>query len=140
MPLDELVRYFETLSAESVDRLGEYYAADAWFKDPFNEVHGVAAIARIFRHMFAQLDAPRFVIGETIADGQGAMLVWEFHYRGRSVGLRGAQCIRGVTHLRFDADGRVDYHRDYWDAAEELYSRLPLLGALLRALRRRIAA
>lgn len=140
MPLDELVRYFETLSEASVDRLGEYYAADAWFKDPFNEVRGVAAIARIFRHMFAQLDAPRFVIGETIADGHGAMLVWEFHFRGRGVGLRGAQRIRGVSHLRFDADGKVDYHRDYWDAAEELYFRLPLLGGVLRALQRRLAA
>ena len=103
-------------------------------------MRGVEAIARIFRHMFALLDAPRFVIGETIADGHGAMLVWEFHFRGRGVGLRGAQRIRGVSHLRFDADGRVDYHRDYWDAAEELYFRLPLLGGVLRALQRRLAA
>ena len=140
MPLDELVHYFETLSEESVDRLGEYYAADAWFKDPFNEVRGVAAIARIFRHMFAQLDAPRFVINERIADGRSAMLAWEFSFRSRSPALRSAQRIRGVTHLRFDADGRVDYHRDYWDAAEELYFRLPLIGALLRGLQRRLAA
>ena len=29
----------------------------------------------------------------------------------------------------------VNYHRDYWDAAEELYMNLPLLGGLLRYLR-----
>ena len=140
MAIDELVRFFETLSEGSVERLGEHYAVDAWFKDPFNEVRGVAAIARIFRHMFAQLDAPRFVVTERIVEANAAMLAWEFHFRARTPGLRGAQCIRGVTHLRFDSEGKVDYHRDYWDAAEELYARLPLLGALLRALRRRIAA
>ena len=26
-------------------------------------------------------------------------------------------------------------HRDYWDAAEELYEKLPLLGALMRWLK-----
>jgi len=34
----------------------------------------------------------------------------------------------------------VTYHRDYWDTAEELYAKLPLLGGLMRLLRRRLAA
>jgi steroid delta-isomerase len=48
--------------------------------------------------------------------------------------------VRGATHLRFNGRGKVVYHRDYWDAAEELYAKLPLLGALMRWLRRRLAA
>jgi hypothetical protein len=48
--------------------------------------------------------------------------------------------MRGVSHLRFDAEGRVDYHRDYWDAAEELYMKLPAIGLLMRGLRKVIAA
>ena len=39
-------------------------------------------------------------------------------------------------HLRFDGAGRVTLHRDYWDAAEELYAKLPLLGCLMRGLAR----
>ena len=50
------------------------------------------------------------------------------------------QSIRGCTELRFDSAGQVALHRDYWDAAEELYEKLPLLGALMRALRRRLKA
>lgn len=46
------------------------------------------------------------------------------------------QCIRGATHIRFAADGRVEFHRDYWDAAEELYEKLPVLGTLMRGLKR----
>jgi len=45
--------------------------------------------------------------------------------------------VRGATHLRFDAAGKVVLHRDYWDAAEELYAKLPLLGVLMRGLQRR---
>ena len=38
-----------------------------------------------------------------------------------------------------DNAGRVAFHRDYWDAAEELYEKLPGLGGLMRWLKRRAA-
>lgn len=53
---------------------------------------------------------------------------------------RALTTIVGATHLAFDAAGKVAYHRDYWDAAEELYARLPVLKWLMRALARQAAA
>ena len=43
-PLDRLVDFYQTLTPEGVARFPEFYADDAYFKDPFNEVRGVAAI------------------------------------------------------------------------------------------------
>lgn len=141
MELDRLIGFFHEMSPDSVTRFSEHYSDDAYFKDPFNEVHGLPAIQRIFSHMFRQVDEPRFVVTEQLATESGAMLVWEFRYRVRSSPDRGrAQCIRGVSHLKFDIAGKVCYHRDYWDAAEELYMKLPLLGMLMRGLRRMLAA
>jgi ketosteroid isomerase-like protein len=137
-PVTRVKHYFETLSPASVERIGDIYAADAYFKDPFNEVEGVDAIARIFRHMFAQVDAPRFLVRNAVAAGDQAFLTWDFVFRMRRL-RHDEQTIRGATHLRFRADGRICFHRDYWDAAEELYEKLPLLGALMRLLKRRAA-
>ena len=114
-----LKQYFETLSADSVALLPGLYAPQARFKDPFNDVQGVAAIERIFRHMFEQVEAPRFLVHDVVADAGQAFMRWDF---------------------RFGCDGRVTEHRDYWDAAEELYEKLPFVGALMRWLRRRSAA
>ena len=44
--------------------------------------------------------------------------------------------VHGSSHLRFDEAGLVDYHRDYWDAAQELYEKIPGLASLMRWLRR----
>ncbi len=135
-PAQRLARFYETLTPASLAALDALYAPEARFKDPFNEVVGTAAIRRIFAHMFATTDAPRFKVTERIEQGGQAMLGWEFHFvlRGRAL------TVRGVTQLRFDADGRVTLHRDYWDAAEELYEKLPLIGGVMRALRRRLSA
>ena len=136
---EPLIRWFEQLSPQTVDRLSDFYAADAEFKDPFNEVRGTEAIARIFRHMFVQVDQPRFVVGSRFSGEDGVMLLWDFHFRTRGRRPQ-AICVRGASHLRFDAEGKVSLHRDYWDAAEELYAKLPLLGAMMRGLRRMGAA
>ncbi|MBK6336602.1 MAG: nuclear transport factor 2 family protein [Betaproteobacteria bacterium] len=119
--------------------MAEFYAADACFRDPFNEVRGVAPIQRIFRHMFDDLADCRFTILDTIVDERGAVLVWDFTFRIRRYRPRIERRIHGASHLRFDAAGRVTYHRDYWDAAEELYAQLPLIGPVLRFLKRRLA-
>jgi hypothetical protein len=133
MNIAALIRYFHELTPDSLARLPEFYTEDAWFKDPFNEVRGIAAIQRIFAHMFERTVEPRFVVTEKLVDDNSAMLVWEFRY-GKG------QRIRGVSHLRFADDGRVAYHRDYWDAAEELYEKIPLLGSLMLGLKGMLSA
>jgi steroid Delta-isomerase len=140
MVSDELVRFFETLSPETVSQVGALYAAQARFKDPFNDVTGVPAIEHIFRHMFTQVEAPRFVVTERIEQGQQAMLAWRFEFGVRLGRTVRPQVVNGVTHFRFDEQGKVSLHRDYWDTGEELYMRWPVLGWVLRALKRRLAA
>jgi ketosteroid isomerase-like protein len=132
----EIVALFERFTAADLPRLAEFYAADARFKDPFNEAQGVPSIRRVYEHMFATLDGPRFVVRDVIVQGEQCFLSWDFRFRMRRFD-RSEQLIRGGTHLQLAADGRIALHRDYWDAAEELYEKLPGLGALMRWLRRR---
>lgn len=132
--LTKLQQFFVSLSPQSVLQLHDVYCADAYFKDPFNEVHDLAAIERIFSHMFVQVEAPRFVIHETLLQGESAFLVWDFRFRMRRWNTA-EQVVRGSSHIKFAADGKVAYHRDYWDVAEELYEKLPVLGGLMRVLK-----
>jgi steroid Delta-isomerase len=131
-----IVSLFEQLSPADVARLAEYYSAHTRFKDPFNEVVGVAAVQRIFAHMFEALDAPRFVVDDIVVQGDQCFLTWRFLFHLKRFD-RTLQTVRGASHLRLDAIGLIDEHRDYWDVAEELYEKLPVLGALMRWLKKR---
>ena len=133
--LARLVAFFETIAPDTVGQLASVYTDDVYFKDPFNEVRGLPAVSRIFAHMFTQVDAPRFVVTGRVLQGDQAFLTWDFLFRMKRFSDE-VQCIRGATHLKFAADGRANFHRDYWDAAEELYEKLPLLGSMMRGLKR----
>ena len=134
--VQRLVGFYESLAPENLFQLGDYYAADAFFKDPFNKVRGIADIRAIFEHMFTALHEPRFIVTQQLVQGDRAALEWEFRFRFQRWNAQAPQCIYGASLLRIDADGRVAHHRDYWDAAEELYEKLPAIGVLMRWLRR----
>jgi steroid delta-isomerase len=136
--LDALLEFYQTLAPERIAEFDEFYAVNAYFKDPFNEVRRLDDIKEIFSRMFRQVADPRFVVKEHVGDMRGLFLVWDMSFRMKSWQPRVSQIIRGVSHLRFGADGKVVYHRDYWDTGEELYAKLPLLGAGVRLLRRLI--
>lgn len=133
-----IVAYFEGLSVSSLARLGDFYEPLARFKDPFNEVTGVAAIQAIFARMFDTLAQPRFVVTARVLQGQQCFLTWEFRFYLKEFQRGQEQMIRGASHLVLSEAGRVTLHRDYWDAAEELYEKLPLIGSLMRWLKKRV--
>lgn len=133
--VDAIVRYFETITEEALGGMAEVYAQDAFFKDPFNEVRGLAEIRAIFERMFEALADPRFAVVNRVVDGDQVMLEWDFSFRIRRWKPEVVQLIHGVSHLRLAPDGRIAYHRDYWDSAEELYAKLPLIGGVMRFLR-----
>ena len=134
---DNLATFFETLSPQSVAQLHTIYDAQARFKDPFNEVQGLPEIEKIFRHMYVALEQPHFVVTGQVVDGTQAFLTWEFRFRFKRFDTTTLQAVRGASHVVFNEQGLVTMHRDYWDAAEELYEKLPVLGGLMRWLKKR---
>ena len=132
--LDDLIACYQHLSPANLAALPSFYHDDARFIDPFNDVHGCAAIEAIFAHMFQTLDAPRFVVDAHYQGGDGVMLRWRFQFSWRGKLAE----IPGSSLLQCGEDGRVILHQDYWDSAA-LYQQLPWLGGLFRFLKNRLA-
>jgi hypothetical protein len=136
--LADYARLFEALTPEGLDVLGERFAPDARFKDPFNDVQGVDAIRRVFEHMFRSCHDPRFVVHDFAGHASVGYLHWDFQAGVGPVSRPKRLFIQGVSRVTFDADGRVTSHIDYWDAGEYFYEALPLIGSLLRAIKARL--
>lgn len=135
----QALHYLQHLTPEALAAIDVIYAADAEFADPFQTVQGVAAVRAIYAHMFEALQAPRFEVTECVRQAAVAYVRWIFHFSRAGRPMR----IEGVSRLAWaqQADGgwRIAAHRDDWDAADQVYAHVPVLGAVLRALKRRLA-
>lgn len=125
--------FFSSLCPEDLARFDAFFTPNARFCDPFNDVTGVEGIRRVFAHMFAHCPKARFVVYEIAHSDQAAYLRWAFTC---GAGLT----IEGLSRVTFDTDGRACEHLDYWDPAQQLYAKWPLIGPLMRWLRRRLSA
>jgi len=134
---DSYIRFYETMTQDSLAQLPELVTHDVHFADPFNDVRGVAALQRVMLKTMHDLPDQRFVVTRRAWDGDLCLMCWTFegHTKG---GQR--LSIEGMSELTFAADGKVARHIDHWDAATQFYEKLPLLGGILRFIRRRIAA
>ncbi len=135
--LTRLTRFLETLTRQSIANLGEFYTPNVYLRTPLHEVRSAAEVAGLLMQLFERVDVPRFEITATLLQHNQAMLVWNLHFHARRW-LDDEQIIHGASHLRLAVYGRVAYQRDYWDATEDLYLKLPFMGRLLRWLRHRL--
>jgi steroid Delta-isomerase len=126
---------FEALTPANLPALVALYDADARFVDPFNDVRGAASVSAIFAHMFTQVGEPRFTVSRIIEGDGNIFMRWDFTFVARGK----PQHIHGATHFELNAAGLITLHRDYWDAAQELYEKLPLLGSILRWIRGKLS-
>ncbi len=134
--LDAYVAFFEHMTREDLTRLPEFFNQQAHFKDPFNDVYGLERISTIFHHMFDTLTVPKFVIEEAVLNADVAYIKWQF------TGIFKAKPIEliGVSRVVFDPQDLVSEHIDYWDASEQFYMKLPIIGSLLRFIQGQAAS
>lgn len=136
---DALARFrafYETFAPAWLERLEELYAPGFQFRDAFHAVEGDFETLRAYFRRILTLVESRFVVEDLAKGSDGAYVRWRWEWKRKASEPRGV--VPGVTHLRFDAEGRIVYHRDLFDAAEGVYERFPVLGSVLRAIKRRI--
>lgn len=124
--------FYESLAPERLDELDRLLAPDVRFVDPFNDVSGIPAVRLIFEHMFRQCADARFQVLHTAVADHTGYIQWHFYCGG----IR----VEGVSRVSFDGQGRVRRHVDYWDPARQLYETIPVLGGIMRFIRRRLSA
>lgn len=138
--LDRFAAFFAGFSPDRVERLlDETYAPDVYFDDTLKTVRGCEALGHYLRDSAQAVEDCRVEVQGATRDAHGEYLVrWKMMLRFRKL-RRGVDTWSiGISHLRFDAQGRIAYQQDYWNAADGLFQHVPLLGWMIRALKRRL--
>lgn len=139
LALERYAQFYETLTRDSLKEIDRYFTKDARFRDPFNDVTGADKIRRVFEDMFKTIGTPQFKVVDMAwsnAEDGSAYMLWTFKYQIRGRGL--PVTVNGISAMIFNTDGRVRSHVDYWDAAQGLYEHLPVIGTVLRWIRKRV--
>lgn len=137
--LDRFADFVSQMSPESMrEKVGQVYAADAYFNDTLKEIVGVQAIEEYMVRSMEATESVRVVVDDISGSGGDYYVRWtmDIHFKKYNDG-QVARSV-GISHLRFNADGKIVLHKDYWDAAGGLYEYLPVVGGLMRWIKGRL--
>lgn len=137
--LERFASFWSDLREERVRELVRaVYAPDVRFNDTVKAIRGVDALERYLVETARNVESCRVEIDEAVPSPEGLYIRWRMYFVFKSLRRGETQASVGMSHLRFDREGRVAYHQDYWDSGSNLYEKLPLLGAGIRAVKRRL--
>ncbi|OWV27603.1 nuclear transport factor 2 family protein [Halomonas campaniensis] len=137
--LEAFCAFFNKLDNTCTEKLYEVYTEDIVFSDPLHKIAGREALARYFSTLYENVEQCQFRYHAKQLQGQQAFVTWTMTFiHPRLAGGKPVE-VEGCSALMFAEDGRVQRHRDYFDAGAMLYEQLPLMGSAIRWLKKRLA-
>lgn len=135
--VEKFREFFADVTPESVRRLGpELYASDVWFNDTLKTIRGREQVQAYFLKTADHVDFIRAEIVDSAVSGRNCYVRWvmDVQFKGAKAPVR----TIGMTLLRFDREGRVVLHQDFWDSSAGFYEQLPVLGGVMRWIKSKI--
>jgi hypothetical protein len=114
------------------EQIREVYAQDAFFNDTLKTVRGADAIEGYLMATAEAIDHGTVEFLDVVSANGNYYFRWAMTIRFKSFARAEDKRSVGMTHVRFDSEGKVLLHQDFWDSTGGLFEHVPMLGWMLR--------
>jgi SnoaL-like domain len=132
---DFLARLDEKTAREQTEQV---YAPGAYLNDTLKTIHGAPAIRDYFIKTAKGLDSMTVTFDDVAVSGRNYYFRWTMDTRMKNLSRGKTVRTIGITLVRFDREGRVVLHQDFWDSAQGVWEHVPGVGAAIRWIRTKI--
>ena len=133
--LDDFCQVYQSLNKHNLVLLKQIYSDDVVFFDAMHEVSGIDELTGYFEHIYANVDYCHFNIDKIIAQEGQACIVWKMEYAHPKLNRGKRISVDGISYLEFI--DKIERHRDYLDLGQMLYEHLPLIGPVIKIIKKR---
>lgn len=125
---DLFVNYtYENLSKN----VTEVYAEEFYFRDAFKQFSNGEDLRDYLLHGLKPLDGIRFTFNRVLRDGGDFYIDWTMELDFKKTPPETWEPSIGMSRFRFNSEGRVIFHQDYWDPTDIVYKRIPIVKQLI---------
>ena len=144
--VDQFKSVFKKMSSNTnVDTLVDsVYATEMIFEDCFHRLEGRSDFKYYCKEMYKNLGACDFSFHQDWVNDNDAVVHWTLTYNHKFLKFGKPICVDGMSLIKFKPDPseqgaeRIYYHRDFVDGGAMLYEHLPLIGTVIRQLKKRM--
>lgn len=114
------------------------YADKLYFRDAFKQFDRSKDIQAYFLKGLSPLNAAEFDFRRVIRSGDEFYIDWIMRLDFKKTPEGTWEESMGMSHMRFDGEGRVIFHQDYWDPTDIVYRRIPIARQLINFVKKKL--
>jgi len=131
--------FYAVFTPENVlARVRDVYAKDAYLTDALRELNGIEDIEAYMLRLLKAVESCTFEFLDVAVSGGEYYFRWVSEAKPKTIKKGRTMRLYGMSHIRFDETGKVVFHVDYWDSAGGIFEHIPVLGGLIKLIKRRI--
>ena len=132
-------KFFNELNATNVDRVVDaFYATDVQFADPVGSHSGSAEVKKYYKKLYEGAEEASFDFSNHVCKEDECVSFWTMHLKSKALNGGESFTVIGNSHLKFNKEGKVNYHRDYFDMGEFIYEKLPVLKNIINFIKNKL--
>lgn len=117
----------------------ETYAPDAFLNDTLATHRGAAEIEAYFLKTSAAMTSYTVKIDDVARSGPDFYIRWTMTFAAKPLAKGTPVHSTGISQVRFNEDGKVAVHQDFWDSAN-FFGHAPLSGPAIEFIRNRASS
>ncbi|MFL2478396.1 MAG: nuclear transport factor 2 family protein [Verrucomicrobiales bacterium] len=129
---DKFIHMLKNYGPEAIQELNSIYTNDVQYEDPINKGKSLAHLKLILEDLLKVFKGIQFESIHSTHDDEFAFVSWKMRYKFRNRDYQ----IDGVSRLRFNGSGQITEHKDYWDASFPLYGTFPIIGLIMKLIKK----
>jgi limonene-1,2-epoxide hydrolase len=132
--------FFEKLSKDNMSLVEDFYHPLVDFTDPIGHIKGSEKIKAYYGNMYKNVKSINFKFTNFHEAGDTVVAIWTMTLETEQLNGGTPYSVAGNSVIKFDEAGKVIYHRDYFDMGAFIYERLPVLGFVIKKIKKRLEA
>ncbi len=130
---------YESLRATQTGVWDEHYSSDVVFENPVGEIQGREALIKYYQTQYKNMHDMRFEFKPDAIAGDRHLVSWVMYVRSSTLNGGEEVSVHGVSEIEFQAEStQIIYQRDYFDMGEFLYENVPVLGPVIRLVKKQL--
>ncbi|MGC6605195.1 MAG: nuclear transport factor 2 family protein [Lentimonas sp.] len=116
----------------------QVYADVVYFRDAFKQFNSASEIKDYMLAGLEPLEGAEFVFNNIARVGGDFYLDWTMRLDFKKTPTGTWEESIGVTRMRFNSEGKVIFHQDYWDPTDIVYTRIPIAKQLIAFVKKKL--
>jgi len=135
--IEKFYDFYKVFSGDVIRKtIKDVYAENAYFRDGFREVQGVENLEKYFLSSTETFHECTFDIQDVASHEGNYYYRWVMNLVLKRNKDEKLQAV-GMSHVRYDKNGKIIFHQDYWDTGV-IFEKIPVLGPIITWIRNRI--